>query len=122
MLPIDEKSGLAEESPVPVNGKRSRRVEMATIQDDDERLLAQIGYTQVGTPPYPHGSHSEERYLGSQPTLHKVVDNFLRCLCSWSSWLDASYVWCPVEPWRTGFGCLGLACRISYGFLHFCFW
>jgi hypothetical protein len=49
MVPIDEKSLSATVSSVSARGQKSTRrgIIMAMIEDDDERLLAQIGYHQV---------------------------------------------------------------------------
>jgi hypothetical protein len=48
MASTDEKSAYVTESPAPAKQENERRrAGMATIEDDDERLLAQIGYTQV---------------------------------------------------------------------------
>jgi hypothetical protein len=54
MASSDEKEAISSISPVSytVEKKVERRASrMATIQDDDERLLNQIGYTQAGTIP-----------------------------------------------------------------------
>lgn len=50
MEPKDDKISVVLTSPATAaeGGKGKRLGRMATIEDDDERLLAQIGYTQVG--------------------------------------------------------------------------
>lgn len=49
MASTDEKSPVADVSSVTTKEVKAtkRRRTMATIEDDDERLLNQIGYTQV---------------------------------------------------------------------------
>jgi hypothetical protein len=52
MASSDEKEAISSISPVSSNVEKKaekRAPRMATIQDDDERLLNQIGYTQACT-------------------------------------------------------------------------
>ena len=52
MASTDERPPIPSISPVTFKGEidKKQKARMATIADDDERLLAQIGYTQVCSP------------------------------------------------------------------------
>lgn len=58
MASIDDKSKRREASPASSKELGSPHNVMATIEDDDERLLAQIGYNQVRMHNLPNITHA----------------------------------------------------------------
>jgi hypothetical protein len=120
MASSDEKSPVVGVSSAPERKVRSKRQgrSMATIEDDDERLLNQIGYTQVSLPDRALQLDLSDQLTGSESSLHQMVDVVLRHLSSWSFGICSSHVWQPIESWRTSCFCMGMVYWIFDGIMH----
>lgn len=71
---------------------------MATIPNDDDRLLVRIGYTPVR---FTNGGASANADLvqGFAKTLLAMVDSVVRDFDSWCARISASNVWCSNDIW-----------------------
>jgi hypothetical protein len=94
---------------------------MATIRDDDERLLAQIGYKQVMAAIIPNrGSHSPSQ-TGATTGTHQMVHCVICHLYPWCSGFRPCNIRKPYFRWRTCDSCLVLVLWILLRILHSCF-
>lgn len=89
---------------------------MATIEDDDERLLNQIGYTQVGI-----SNPSMICMLkapGYDPAFLKMVNSILCHISPGGSRFRPSNVRKSTQSWRTSFCCVGMGIWFFNGILY----
>lgn len=80
---------------------------MATIADDDDRLLVRIGYTPVSA----EVSLSIQWLmwvLGTAETFLTMVDRLVCYIDPGCTWLSSSDFWYPDELWRSSNMCLGM--------------
>jgi hypothetical protein len=111
-----EKSSLAQTDAERVKkvGESAPERPMATIDNDDERLLARIGYRQV-CDVSGHALNCPKLGTGAQTRIHKVVNRLVchinsRCprFCSCHSWQSSGF-------WRARHCSMGLVYWISDG-------
>ena len=76
----------------------NKRDIMATIADDDDRLLVRIGYTPVCSPIVCIADNADFEQ-GPAETLLTMVNSVLRNLDSRSAWISASNLWCSNDLW-----------------------
>lgn len=98
-------------------GNNQNQSIMATIADDDDRLLVRIGYTPVSTPSLPL-EHSPTVFAGATKTFLKMVYRLIRHLNSRSVGLSARNLRCPNEFRWSSNGSMGVAHRQCHGILH----
>lgn len=90
---------------------------IATVQDDDERMLANIGYRQVLTCRRPEDGRLTGD-IGASPALHEMDDRLLCHLHSWCFGVCSCNIWYPHHGrWSSNRG-VGLAHRIVHGRMH----
>ena len=98
-------------------GHNQNRSIMATIADDDDRLLVRIGYTPVSAP-----SHSLDHLptvsAGSTKTFLEMVYCFICHLDSRSFGLSARDLWCTNEFGWPSNSSMGLVHWQHHGILH----
>jgi hypothetical protein len=82
-----------ESEKLPKRGKQAAGPTMATIEDDDERLLAEIGYEQVRIYLFSEHPKTLTSMAGTFTPFHEVLDPILCDLCFRSLRLGASNVW-----------------------------
>lgn len=96
---------------------------MATIQDDDERLLARIGYKQVG-PVHalnlPRDNLTEMIYVvsGIETRIFEVVHSFLCDIHPGRSRVRPGDVRISIGGWRACHRSVVLVHRVVYGHVH----
>lgn len=101
-------------------------VPMATIQDDDERLLARIGYKQVRWTPlcgiYPSPLPlsavlfiNRTIYVGTKTRVFQMVYRFVRHLHPWSFGLGPGDIWPSTSRRRSCYRSMVLVHRVIYG-------
>jgi hypothetical protein len=90
-------------------------VNMATIEDDDERLLARIGYKQVSSPTNDSPLLSP---AGTQEGIPKMVDRLLRYFHPRRPGFRPGDNWRPPDGGRTRNRRVGLADRVRDGDVH----
>jgi hypothetical protein len=105
-----------DKNPTPQKGSNSQDI-MATIADDDDRLLVRIGYTPVRFL-MNHTGRDAHSSLGSAETFLTMVYRFLRHLDSRSSRISASNVRRTDDLWWTCNMCLGMVHWQCDGILH----
>ena len=123
MASIEQKVIEVDVSSITDIGMKSGRrpSTMATIEDDDERLLNQIGYTQVREPYNTIEGARLSRLVGSKSSFHKMVDVVLCHLCARGFGISPGNIWKSIKPWRTCSFSMGMVNRISDGFVYICF-
>ena len=115
---LTEKSEAAFPEKAPLEATAESRSIMATIQDDDERLLARIGYKQACSKPNLLQIFLLTVVLGAEARIHKMVDYILRHFYSRSAGISARNLRKPYHRWRAGHGCMGVVYRIVHGNVH----
>ncbi len=95
-----------------------RRRVMATIEDDDERLLARIGYRQVCFYPPLLSLLQLMFVVGTQKGIYQVVDGLIRHFHPRCPWLRTRYLWRANWFWRTSNSRLVLGHWLLYGVLY----
>lgn len=83
---------------------------MATIADDDDRLLVRIGYTPVCSLLVFVVGDADLK-PGLAETLLTMVNRVLCDLDSWSARISASNIWRSYDLWRTCNMCVGMVHR-----------
>jgi hypothetical protein len=90
---------------------------MATIADDDDRLLVRIGYTPVSVPSPPL-EHYLRLFTGATKTFFKMVYRFIRHLNSRCIGFSPSNLWCPNEFRRSSDSSMGMVHWQHHGILY----
>lgn len=89
---------------------------MATIEDDDERLLARIGYRQVqATAVLDTNADDTDSRVGAEARVHKVVNGLLCHLDSWSSRFGTCHIRDSCQFWWPSNCSMGMVYWISHG-------
>lgn len=97
---------------------RPRRAPIVTaVLDDDDRMLATIGYRQVLTCRRPKDSEAD-RETGAAPELYQMDHRLLCHLHSWGVGVGSRHIWYPHRGgWSSNRG-VGLVHRIMHGRMH----
>jgi hypothetical protein len=98
-------------------GANPGRTIMATIADDDDRLLVRIGYTPVGFNLYELRTQPT-LFAGARAAFFKMVDCLLRHIDSRCVGLCSGNIWSSDVIWRARNRSMGLVHRQHHGILH----